>query len=91
MKIKNFDKIFKFYCNHPNLKGTFADCFYSGYILNNDKSLNDNQVLISYKVPPQICNFSGAVHGGAYATMIDTCTTLAIMKLDKTLRKTVTI
>ena len=52
MMIKNFDKIFKFYCNHPNLKGTFADCFYSGYILNNDKSLNDNQVLISFKVPP---------------------------------------
>ncbi len=52
---------------------------------------NENQLLIGYRVPKNVCNFNGVVHGGAFATLVDITTTLAIMKIDPELRKTVTI
>lgn len=95
MAIRNFPKIFEYYSSHPNLKNTFAEVFYKNYQLYDDKegfyTLKSSHVLLKLTVPATICNFNRNVHGGAFATILDTSTTVAIMKYDKNLRKNVTI
>ena len=47
--------------------------------------------MINYKVEKYACNLIGIMHGGAFATLVDITTTLAILKADKKRRKNVTI
>lgn len=94
MAIKTFRPLFEQFVHHPNLKHTFAGPIYSKFKLIEDHHpliTNDNQILLKYKVPKTMCNFFGAVHGGALATLIDCSTTLAILKADETRRLTTTI
>ena len=46
---------------------------------------------MGFTVPKNMANFSGNMHGGAYATLVDVATTLAIVKVDPLFRKHATI
>jgi len=50
---------------------------------------NDDQIILRLKVEPNFCNYMGSIHGGALTTILDCATTLAILKVDKHLRKSV--
>ena len=93
--VRNFARVFHHYCNHPSLEGTYAGHMYRAFTLIEDPAHdvlhNPAQLLIGYRVPKQDCNFNKNMHGGAFATLVDVCTTLAIMKVDPHFRKNVTI
>ncbi|KRX08181.1 hypothetical protein PPERSA_12336 [Pseudocohnilembus persalinus] len=91
--INNFPQIFDKFVNHPSFVGTFAGNMIKQFkLVENDSKLlhHPSQLLISYKVPKEICNFHQSVHGGAFATLLDISTTVAILRVDKGLRKSVT-
>ncbi|EGR31511.1 thioesterase superfamily member 2, putative [Ichthyophthirius multifiliis] len=95
MSIKqSFKPLFQQFVNHKNLLNTFAYSIYQKFELieeSHELLTNDNQILLKYTVPQNLCNFFGVVHGGALATLVDCSTTLAILKKDQFKRLTTTI
>ncbi|CAD8111041.1 unnamed protein product [Paramecium sonneborni] len=90
---KEFGDIFKRFIQIPILKNTYAEHFYQafqflpGHVLER----NSNHLVLRYKVPQEIMNMNGSVHGGALATILDCATTIAILRGDKNLSRTVSI
>lgn len=91
MAAKNFHEVFAKFVQSQKLKGTFAESIYRGYNLIESHKLvtKDSQVLLSMKISEDLININGTIHGGALATILDTSTTLAILKADRNLRKSV--
>ena len=88
----NFAKILQKFTSDPKLLNTFGEKIYKNLLYIEEPHTllgHRNQVLFNFKVTPDFCNFYGSMHGGALATILDCATTLAIMKADKHLRKTV--
>lgn len=90
---RTFAEVFSRFMHNPKLTGTFAESIYKGYsIVENDELIRSNsQLLLSLKVSPELININGTIHGGALMTILDTSTTLAILKADRKLRKTVSV
>lgn len=89
---KNFVQILEKFVNNPQLKGSYAESIWRGFHLldtHNQLLQNQNQIILRLKVDPSFCNYMGSIHGGALTTILDCATTLAILKVDKNLRKSV--
>lgn len=89
---KHFAQIFETFVSNPKLKGSFAEDVWKGFQLveaHNKLHLRDNQLLLRLKVLPSYCNYMGSIHGGCLTTILDCATTLAVLKMDKHLRKSV--
>jgi len=91
---KNFLEIFNKFMKNPKLAGTYASSIYHGFeLLDNNPppnvQPNANRVILGLKVDKEILNIFGSAHGGALSTILDTSTTLAILKADKKTRKSV--
>jgi len=90
-KFKNFPLIFSRFISDPNLQGTYAEDIYRNLKLLDINHANPNELDLSFQVSKRYCNFLGNMHGGAIATLLDCTTTLAILKVDKFMRKTVSV
>lgn len=94
-KARNFKDIFIKFVSEPNLKGTYAEEFYKKLkIIENfapKETPNPNELICSFLISKEYCNFLGNMHGGALATLLDCTTTLAILKADRHMRKTVSV
>ncbi|CAD8084001.1 unnamed protein product [Paramecium primaurelia] len=90
---KEFGDIFKRFVQIPILKNTYAEHFYLAfqYLPGHALERNSNHLVLRYKVPQNIMNMNGSVHGGALATILDCATTIAILRGDKNLSRTVSI
>ncbi|CAD8099641.1 unnamed protein product [Paramecium sonneborni] len=90
---KEFGDIFKRFIQIPILKNTFAEHFYQAFQFLPGHALerNSNHLVLRYKVPQEIMNMNGSVHGGALATILDCATTIAILRGDRNLSRTVSI
>lgn len=79
----DFAKVFSRFLENSHLKNTFGEPFYKNLIYQPTHPLlrHRNQLLFKLEVLPQFCNYYGAMHGGALATILDCATTLAIMKV----------
>ena len=88
---RSFIQIFDKFVNNTQLKGSYAETIWKGFELVNKHNLiqNENQILLKLKVVPSFCNYMGNIHGGALTTIVDCATTLAILNVDKNLRKSV--
>lgn len=82
MAHKNFGELMKRFCTSPILKGTYAEHMYANYEWIEKHSLIQDPattLMLRYKVPLEMKNMNGTVHGGALATIIDSTTTIAIL------------
>lgn len=86
-----FIHILEKFVNNPQLKGSYAEEIWRGFELLNGHHLlqNESQIMLRLKVLPSFCNYMGSIHGGALTTILDCSTTLAILNVDKNLRKSV--
>ena len=88
---KEFADIFHRFVKLPIIKGSFAEKIYHkfeflpGHLLEK----NHSTVVLRYKIEKDIINMNGSVHGGALATLLDCATTIAILRGDKNLSRTV--
>lgn len=91
MAHKEFEALFKQFVNLPILKNSFAEKMYQKFEFLPGHSLekNANHLVLRYKVDDDIINMNGSVHGGALATLLDCSTTMAILRGDKNLSRTV--
>ena len=90
--MKNFAEVFKLFTQSKNLSNTFAESIYKGFeLIDEHKMSQSNNVILRIKVTPNLQNIMGVIHGGALTTIIDTSTTLAILKCDPKLHKTVSV
>ena len=94
MSSKSFLEVFQQFIKNPKLTGTYAEPIYKHFILLDQNpplgfKAGDFSVLLGLPVTKDILNLFGSPHGGALATILDTSTTLAILKADKKRRKTV--
>jgi len=86
-----FLQIFNKFVSNQNLKGSYAESIWKGFQLIDSHQIiqNENQILLRLKVEPSFCNYMGSIHGGALTTIVDCATTLAILNVDRNLRKSV--
>lgn len=91
MAHKEFGDLFKRFVSLPILKNTFAEKMYSKfeYLPGHFMEKSANHLVLRYKVEDDIINMNGSVHGGALATLLDCSTTIAILRADKNLSRTV--
>ena len=88
---KEFADIFHRFVRLPIIQGSFAEKMYHkfeflpGHLLEK----NHSTVVLRYKIEKDIINMNGSVHGGALATLLDCATTIAILRGDKNLSRTV--
>lgn len=86
-----FLQIFNKFVSNPTLKGSYAEGIWKGFQLIDGHQIiqNENQIILRMKVEPGLCNYMGSIHGGALTTIVDCATTLAILNVDRKLRKSV--
>ena len=93
-KTRNFKEIFSKFLESPHLKGSYGENFYRKLQIADTlqkETKNPNELIFQFLVTKDYCNFMGNMHGGAMATLLDCATSMAILRMDKHMRQTVSV
>mgnify|MGYP003769208235 FL=1 len=90
---KNFFDIMAKFALVNRRTGTWAETIDKGFHLIEHHKLiqNERQILLMLKVLPEFCNQHGTIHGGALCTILDCATAFSTLKVDKKMRKNVSV
>ncbi len=90
---KNFFEVMAKFVLANRRAGTFAESIDKGFGLIEHHKLiqNERQVLLMLRVVPEFCNHHGTIHGGALCTILDCATAFSTLKIDKKMRKNVSV